>query len=162
VLDLGHLGDPVLNDRAVQRCHLTHEGDAEMTYLKSNNRAPAVLAILLGLSACAGSGADYRPVVDMSGHTPVAYDRDAAACQQTARAARNDSNIAEDAGLGAAGGAGVGVVAGAIGGAPLLGAGVGALAGLVGGGGYEEAKTENREERIVKNCLRARGYTILG
>jgi hypothetical protein len=124
--------------------------------------APVMVAITLGLSACAGAGADYRPVVDMSGHTEAGYDRDLAACQRTARMARNNSNVAEDAGIGAAGGGAVGAVAGAIGGNPLLGAGVGAFAGLVGGGGYEEAKTENREERIVRNCVRARGYAILG
>jgi outer membrane lipoprotein SlyB len=122
----------------------------------------AIPVMALGLSACAGAGADYRPVVDMSGHSQEAYSRDVAACQQTARTARNNTDIAEDAGMGAAGGGAVGAVAGAIGGSPLLGAGVGALAGLAGTGGYEEASTENREERIVKNCMRARGYTILG
>ena len=61
-----------------------------------------------------------------------------------------------------AGGGALGAVAGAIGGDPLLGAGVGVLAGLVGGGGYAEATTENHEERVVKNCMHARGYTILG
>jgi|SRR5216683_1969337 len=124
--------------------------------------ASAMLSIVLCLSACAGGGADFRPVVDMSGHSQEAYDRDLAACQQTARAARNNTDIAEDAGMAAVGGGAVGAVAGAIGGAPLLGAGVGLLAGAVGGGGYEEATTENREERIVKNCVHARGYTILG
>jgi outer membrane lipoprotein SlyB len=122
----------------------------------------AMLTIALCLSACAGGGADYRPIVEMSGHTQETYDRDVAACQQTARAARNNTNVAEDAGMGAAGGGALGAVAGAIGGDPLLGAGVGALAGLVGGGGYAEATTESREQRIVKNCVRARGYTVLG
>src|SRR5882757_9348099 len=107
----------------------------------------AILTIALCLSACAGGGADYRPVVEMNGHSQEAYDRDVAACQQTARAARDNTDIAEDAGLSAAGGGALGAVAGAIGGAPLLGAGVGALAGLAGGGGYAEATTENREER---------------
>jgi hypothetical protein len=128
--------------------------------IAKNIHAPAILAVTLWLSACAG--ADYRPVVDMRGHTEVAYDRDIAFCQQTARAARNNTNIAENAGIGAAGGAALGAVGGAIGGAPLLGAGVGALAGLAGVGGFEESKTENREERIVKNCMRNRGYAILG
>jgi outer membrane lipoprotein SlyB len=131
-------------------------------FLAKNTAAPTLLAIALGLSACGGGGADYRPVVDMSGHTEAAYDRDLAACQRTARTARNNTNVAEDAGIGAAGGGAIGAVAGAMGGNPLLGAGAGALAGLVGGGGYEETKTENREERIVKNCVRARGYAILG
>ena len=100
----------------------------------------AMLTIALWLSACAGGGADYRPVVEMSGHTRETYDRDVAAYQQTARAARNNTNVAEDAGMGAAGGGALGAVA----------------------GGYAEATTESREERIVTNCLHARGYTILG
>lgn len=119
-----------------------------------------IFGVMLCLSACAG--ADFRPVVDMRGHTDAAYDRDLATCQQEARGVRNNTDIAEDAGAGALGGAAVGAVGGAIGGAPLLGAGVGALAGLVGGGGYKEAQTENREQRIVKNCMRARGYNVLG
>lgn len=122
--------------------------------------AAALLAAGLGLCACAG--ADYRPVVDMRGHSEAAYDRDVAQCQQTARSVRDNTTEAENAGIGAAAGGAGGAVLGAIGGNPLLGAGVGALAGLVGTGGYEEVKTENREERIVRNCLRARGYTILG
>ena len=124
--------------------------------------APATLALALCLSACAGGGADYRPVVDMTGHTYGAYSRDLAACQQTARGARNNTNVAEDAGIGALGGGALGAVGGAIGGSPLLGAGVGALVGAVGGGGYEEAKTENREEHIVQNCMRTHGYKVLG
>jgi outer membrane lipoprotein SlyB len=120
----------------------------------------ALFATALGLSACAG--ADYRPVVDMRGHSEAAYDRDVAECQQTARTARNNTKEAENAGIGAAAGGAGGAVLGAIGGSPLLGAGVGALAGLVGTGGYEEATTEKREERIVRNCMRARGYSILG
>jgi hypothetical protein len=121
---------------------------------------PTMLCVMLSLSACAGS--DYRPVVDMQGHTNVAYKSDVAACQREARSVRSNGNIAEDAAIGAVGGAAVGAVGGAIGGAPGIGAGVGALAGLVGVGGYKEAQTENREERIVKNCMRARGYKIFG
>jgi len=124
--------------------------------------AAAMFATALCVDACANAGADYRPVVDMHGNTEAAYDRDVAACQQTARAARNNTKEAEGAGIGAAAGGAGGAVLGAIGGNPLLGAGVGALAGLVGTGGYEEATTEKREETIVRNCMRDRGYSILG
>lgn len=119
-----------------------------------------MLATALWVGACAGG--DYRPVVDMHGHTEAQYDRDVAQCQQVARNTRNNTKEAENAGIGAAAGGAGGAVLGAIGGDPLLGAGVGALAGLVGTGGYEEATTEKREEKIVKNCIRARGYDILG
>ena len=134
--------------------------EAMMCKLSVPPAMPTALCILLCVSACAG--ADFRPVVDMRGHTQATYDHDLAACQQDARSVRNNKDIAEDAGIGAVGGAALGAVGGAIGGAAGLGAGVGALAGLVGVGGYEEAKTENREERIVKNCIRSRGYNVLG
>jgi outer membrane lipoprotein SlyB len=113
-----------------------------------------------GLAACAG--ADYRPAVDMTGHTQAQYDRDLAMCQNQARSVRNNEDEAEDAGLGAIGGAAGGAVLGAIGGNAGLGAGVGALTGLVGAGGYKEAQTENREQRIITKCMRAHGFNVLG
>ncbi|MDB5393206.1 MAG: hypothetical protein JWM91_712 [Rhodospirillales bacterium] len=157
------LGYPThLSSREINPC-LLHDKRALLMFFNvtfaEDIRFPAFAATLL-LSACAG--ADYQPVVDMRGHSEAAYDRDIGVCQQMARTARNNTNIAEDAGLGALGGAAVGAVGGAIGGAPGLGASVGALAGLVGTGGYEEGTTENREERIAKNCMRNRGYTVLG
>jgi uncharacterized protein YcfJ len=124
--------------------------------------AAGMLVMAFCVGACADAGADYRPVVDLRGHTETAYDRDLAACQQTARSVRNDTKELEGAGIGAAAGGAGGAVLGAIGGNPLLGAGVGAVAGLVGTGGYEEATTEKREEKIVRNCMRDRGYSILG
>src|SRR5258707_13203275 len=96
--------------------------------LARNTRAPAILGITLCLSACAGIGADYRPVVDMSGHTQEAYDRDVAACQQTAAAVRKNTRADENAGVGVAGGRALGFHDGGIGGGPLL------AAGAVGGG----------------------------
>ena len=121
---------------------------------------PLIVSVAFGLSACAS--ADYRPVVDMAGHTNAQYNRDLAMCQYQARSVRNNTNEAEDAGIGGVGGAAGGAVLGAIGGDAALGAGVGALAGLVGVGAYKEAKTENREEQIVKNCMRTHGFTLLG
>jgi outer membrane lipoprotein SlyB len=120
----------------------------------------AALSALVGLSGCAG--ADFRPVVDMSGHTQAQYDEVLVACQRDARGVRNNTDIAEDVGIGALGGAALGVVGGAIAGNPGLGAGVGALVGAVGGGGYKEIETENREETVVKNCLSSHGFTVLG
>jgi hypothetical protein len=125
--------------------------------------APRLVAALLGTAVVSGcAGADYRPVVDMRGHSEAAYDRDLAACQQVARAARNSKAETENAGIGAAAGGAGGALLGAIGGNALLGAGVGALAGLAGTAGYAETQTETREERIVRHCMRVRGYTILG
>lgn len=120
----------------------------------------AMLVIAISVGGCAG--ADYRPAVDMRGHSQAAYDRDIAQCRRVALGTRNKTTEAENAGIGTAAGGAGGALLGAIGGNPLLGAGVGALAGLVGVGGYEEATTEKREERIIRNCMRARGYSVLG
>jgi hypothetical protein len=117
-----------------------------------------IVGVTIGLSACAG--ADYRPVVDMTGHTKAQYNHDLALCQYQARSVRNNGDEAKDAAIGAVGGAGGGALLGAIGGNAGLGAGVGALAGLVGTTGYKEAQTESREENVVKNCMRAKGFTI--
>jgi outer membrane lipoprotein SlyB len=117
-----------------------------------------IIGVTIGLSACAG--ADYRPVVDMNGHTQTKYNHDLALCQYQARSVRNNGNEAKDAAIGAVGGAAGGALLGAIGGSAGLGAGVGALAGLVGTAGYKEVQTENREENVVKSCMRAKGFTI--
>src|SRR5262249_15371396 len=121
---------------------------------------PVVVCLIAGLSGCAG--ADFKPVVDMRGHTEARYRQDLAICQGEARRVRNNGDVATDAALGALGGAAVGAVGGAIGGNPGLGAGVGALAGLAGATAFKETETETREETIVTNCLRARGYNVLG
>jgi outer membrane lipoprotein SlyB len=117
-----------------------------------------IVGVTISLSACAG--ADYRPVVDMNGHTQTQYNHDLALCQYQARSVRNNGNEAKDAAIGAVGGAAGGALLGAIGGSAGLGAGVGALAGLVGTAGYKEVQTENREENVVKSCMRAKGFTI--
>jgi hypothetical protein len=119
-----------------------------------------IVCVTVGLAACAG--ADYRPVVDMTGHTEAQYNKSLAVCQYQARSVRNNGDEAEDAGIGAVGGAAGGALLGAIGGNAGLGAGVGALAGLVGAGGGKEVQTENREQRIVTNCMHAHGFTVLG
>lgn len=117
-----------------------------------------IVGATIGLSACAG--ADYRPVVDMNGHTTAQYNHDLVLCQYQARSVRNNGNEAKDAAIGAVGGAAGGALLGAIGGSAGLGAGIGALAGLVGTAGYKEVQTENREENVVKGCMRAKGFTI--
>jgi outer membrane lipoprotein SlyB len=64
------------------------------------------------------------------------------------------------AGVGAAGGALIGGLIGAIvggGGSAVRGAGVGAVAGGAGSAG----DTEKERSKVVKNCLRNRGYKIL-
>jgi outer membrane lipoprotein SlyB len=117
-----------------------------------------VLAVILAFCAAACSS---DPIVDMKGVDQERYQQDLAECRQYA----DQVDIARSAGggalLGAAGGAAVGAVVGAITGSPGTGAAVGGGAGGTSGlfaGGVSGA---NKKERIVRNCLRGRGYSVL-
>lgn len=113
----------------------------------------ALLPVLL--TACANSGAKYTPILD--GPRTAAFQADLATCQNLARDQRQfDQETAGAAVLGA----GAGAVLGAADddGDALGGAIVGALAG--GAAGTVNAK--NRREAIVVECLRGRGYRVVG
>jgi hypothetical protein len=107
-----------------------------------------VLALLL-----AGCAANPDPIVDMQGVDPVRYQQDLADCKTYKDQIRTEVGVAK----GAAGGAAVGGAIGAITGDAAQGAGVGAVAG-----GAESARLNEREkQRVVKNCMRGRGYRVL-
>lgn len=107
-------------------------------------------ALALCAVACA---ANPDPIVDMQGVDPVLYEQDLADCKQYSRQIRTEVGVAK----GAAGGAAVGGAIGAIGGDTAKGAGVGAVAG-----GAKSAQLNEREkQRVVKNCMRGRGYKVL-
>ena len=115
-----------------------------------------VVVILALCAATCSSG-----IVDMKGVDQERYERDLAECRQYA----DQVDVARSAGggalLGAAGGAAVGAVVGAITGSPgtgaAVGGGAGGTSGLVAGG----ASGANKKERVVRNCLRGRGYSVL-
>lgn len=84
------------------------------------------------------------------------YDRDLAECRQYAEQVPTGSEVAK----GTVGGAVIGGALGAIVGdsrTAQRGAGAGALGGAVRGG----SKSGNEKDRVVKNCLRNRGYKVL-
>ena len=109
------------------------------------------------LAACANSGANYTPVID--GAVGPNYSSDLAQCQNLAASqATVDGSTAGDVATGAA-------VAGASSviindNSSNLGqaAAVGALAGLT----SNAYKKNNQKEAIVKNCMRGRGYNVVG
>jgi uncharacterized protein YcfJ len=112
---------------------------------------PILVCILLA-GGCAGQGS--KPIIDPEGVDMAQFDADVAECEQIA------SQVEEKAGGQAAGGAVVGGLVGAIVGgrsSAVVGAGVGA----VGGGARGAAGTQHEKNRVVKNCLRNRGYKIL-
>lgn len=111
-----------------------------------------IKATALALLA-AGCAAHPDPIVDMTGVDPVLYQQDLEDCRQYSRQIKTEVGVAK----GAAGGAAVGGAIGAIGGDTAKGAGVGAVAG-----GAKSAQLNEREkQRVVKNCMRMRGYKVL-
>ncbi len=113
---------------------------------------PILLASILTLAACAGSG----PIVDMRGVDPVQYRQDLAECQTYADQVQVGRKTAAGAAVGAVVGAAVGAAVGnsdtakrTAGGAAVIGAAKGTGRGL------------NERQRVVRNCLINRGYAVL-
>ena len=109
----------------------------------------AAIALVVGCAAH-----NSKPVIDPAGVDMAQYETDVGECEQIA------TQVEQKAGEGAAGGALVGGLIGVIVGGSdslLTGAGVGAVAG----GARSAGDTEKERSRVVKNCLRNRGYKIL-
>ncbi len=119
--------------------------------MKRIHLLPGIVGIVL-LAGCAAHNS--KPVIDPAGVDMAEYDADVAECEQIA------TQVEQKAGEGAAEGALVGGLIGAIVGgsdSALTGAGVGAVAG----GAGSSADTQEERSKVVKNCLRNRGYKIL-
>lgn len=111
------------------------------------------VAAVLTLSACAHSGANYRPLVDHK-MSPANYDQDVSECQAYAKQRAN---------------AAIGLAVGAVLGAALSAAVAGNSryrndtiaygAGL--GGTMGAAQANESQESIVKRCMAGRGYAVL-
>lgn len=114
-----------------------------------------LLASAIGLTACADSGANYRPILD--GTPSAAFQSDLAACQTLARDQRQfDQETAGAAVMGAGAGALLGELdydGDAIG---------GAFAGALAGGIAGAVNANERREAIVVECLRSRGHRVVG
>jgi hypothetical protein len=119
-------------------------------------RTLPVAVLALCAAACSSN-----PIVDMKGVDQERYQQDLAECRQYADQVDTARSAGGGALLGAAGGAAVGAVVGAITGSPGTGAAVGAggggTSGLFAGG----ASGEKKKQRVVRNCLKGRGYSVL-
>lgn len=114
-----------------------------------------LLASAVSLTACADSGANYRPILD--GTPSPAFQSDLAACQTLARDQRQfDQETAGAAVMGAGAGALLGEFDDD--GDALGGAVAGALAGGIAGA----VNASERREAIVVECLRGRGHRVVG
>ena len=115
------------------------------------------LPLALVVSACANTGANYTPVID--GAVGPNYNADLAACQQLAASQPNlgsdtAATVATTTGVAAAGTA---IVANE-GNNVRDAAAIGAIAGLAAAG----LEGQQNKEQIVRNCMRGRGYNVVG
>ncbi len=108
--------------------------------------------VTLLLAGCSSQ----RIIIDRQGVDMSMYDRDLAECRRYAQ----EVPVGEEVAKGAVGGAVIGGVLGAIVGDSRTAsrvAGAGAVTGGLRGGG----RADNEKDRVVKNCLRNRGYQVL-
>src|SRR5512132_2113151 len=115
-------------------------------------RTFVAIVLALGAAACSSD-----PIVDMKGVDKERYSQDFAECRQYA----DQVDVARSAGggalLGAAGGAAVGAITGSPERAPRSAGAPAGTSGLFAGG----ASGANKEQGVVRNRLRGRGYHVL-
>lgn len=109
-------------------------------------------ALMIVLSASLLAGCANDPIVNRTGVDEVTYQQDLNECEGYA----DQVKVAQKAGGGAAAGAAAGALIGVIVGATKRGAGVGAVQG--GTAGTIDGVRERR--RVVRNCLRDKGYSV--
>ena len=119
----------------------------------------AAAAILAG--GIAGCADTYRPIVDSQGVDQVEYERDLAECREYARRVDPAGSAAKGGLLGGAVGAAVGAVVGALTGNVGRGAAIGAAGGATGGVLRGGIRGGARQKRVLRRCLRGRGYRVL-
>ena len=115
----------------------------------------SITAILMVLALAACTTTD-EIIIDQKGVNMAAYEKDLAECQTYSASVKTGEKTA----VGAASGAEVGGLIGAItGGSEGAARGVGI--GAVGGGAKGVSEGSQTEVEVVKNCLRGRGYQVL-
>jgi len=122
-----------------------------------NRKFSMILPAILVVGACSNVGANYVPIID--GPVGPNFQSDLANCQALARTQPAvDANTARGAAIGAAGAAGAKAIiddsASDLGRTAVAGA-------LVGAGASAIQNTQNQEV-IVRNCMRGRGYNVVG
>lgn len=112
----------------------------------------ALTLFLMVIGACTTTN---EIIIDEQRSNMANYDRDLAQCQSYAEQVRVGEKAARGAGSGA-------VVGGAIGGvSDRHDAGEGAAIGAITGGAAGIDRGQRDKVRVVKNCLRGRGYVVL-
>jgi len=113
-----------------------------------------ITALLPSLVACAGSGANYTPILD--GQPTSTFQSDLEACQALAR---NQNQFDQERVAATVLGAGAGAILGEADSGDALG---GAVAGALAGGVASSVDVNEQREAIVIECLRDRGHRVVG
>lgn len=119
---------------------------------------PGTLLAALGMAVAACSS---DPIVDMKGVDQARYESDLAECQKYADQVSVAQNAGGGALLGGAAGAAIGAAIGAVTGSPGTGAAVGAAGGGTSGLFGGTARGASKQQQVVRNCLKGRGYHVL-
>jgi outer membrane lipoprotein SlyB len=109
-----------------------------------------MLAVFLG-------GCVNEPIVDKRGVNPVQYDTDLAECRTFAEEVNTPGEVARRGAIGAAVGGALGAVFG-----NSSSVGKGAGGGAIIGGTRGADRAGQRKERVLFNCMKGRGYRVLG
>lgn len=125
--------------------------------------------LLLAGPACAAKRPVLYPNASYQAAGEAQSRRDVDACLAFAKEQGHAADPAARAGTGAAGGAAVGAATGAAAGAVFGSAGLGAAAGAAGGGArsllrglFRWSDPDPIQQRFVQECLRERGYHVIG
>ena len=105
------------------------------------------------VAALAGCAAHPDPIVDMKGVDPERLARDQAECEEYAEQIVIGEGVAKGSAVGAAVGAAAGAINGDV--------GRGAANGALYGGTRSGLGADRDRQKVVKNCLRGRGYRVL-
>ena len=134
--------------------HLIHKTRSTLSHHGHSLRYSFLVLFSLALTACAGTGADYTPIIDRPGPN---YSMDLHDCQSLAqqRSYWNGDTMLST---------GIGVVVGALAGATENHetAIAGAVAGGAIGAGGEALETKDERKEIVRKCMKNRGYNVVG
>ena len=132
-----------------------------MKHATAVSKAAGVAFALAALGACAQT---YHPIVDMKDVDPANYQQDLAECRQYAEQANPAGEAVAGALLAAGLGAALGAITGSFDGAVSVatGAAAGAALGSTVGAASGGAHGVKRQIAVIDNCLRGRGYSVLG
>lgn len=117
------------------------------------HRAVALAAGLL----LAGCTTTKEIIIDEKGVDMARYRQDLGECEAYAEQVRTGEKVAKGAASGAVIGGAIGAITGGSRDSAARGAGVGAVSGAAKGA----SRGEQEEVRVVKQCLRGRGYRVL-